>query len=116
MILSPADVHAEEFIANLALWFKLEAISALVGLGVSLATWRLSIHVPPLVVTFAEARLNLARYLAIALEFQLGADILSTAAAPTWDAIGKPSAVAVIRTALNYFLCRDLQEHGASKA
>ena len=114
-ILPPADVGAEEIIANLVLWLKLalEAIGALViGLGMSLATWHLLVHVPPLVVTFAEVRLNLARYLAIALELQLGADILSTAVAPTRDAIGKHSAVAVIRTTLNYFLRRDLQEHG----
>ena len=57
-------------------------------------------------------RLTLARFLAIALEFQLGADILSTAVAPTWDAIGKLAAVAIIRTALNYFLSRDMQETG----
>ena len=55
---------------------------------------------PPAVVTFADVRLTPARFLAIALEFQLGADILSTAVAPTWDAIGKLAAVAVIRTAL----------------
>ena len=34
-----------------------------------------------------------ARFLAIALEFQLGADILSTAVAPSWDAIGKLGAI-----------------------
>jgi uncharacterized membrane protein len=51
-----------------------------------------------------------ARTLAIALEFQLGADILSTAVAPSWDAIGKLGAIAVIRTALNYFLSREMQE------
>lgn len=114
----PPDVGPEEIIANLVLWLKLavEAIGALViGLGMSLAAWHLLVHVPPLVVTFAEVRLTLARYLAIALELQPGADILSTAVAPTWDAIGKLAAVAVIRTALNYFLGRDLQEHGTSK-
>jgi hypothetical protein len=53
--------------------------------------------------------LTLARFLAIALEFQLGADILSTAVAPSWDAIGKLAAIAVIRTALNYFLSREMR-------
>ena len=53
-------------------------------------------------------RLTLARYLALALEFQLGADILSTAIAPTWDQIGKLGAIAVIRTALNFFLEREI--------
>ena len=55
-------------------------------------------------------RLTFARYLALALEFQLGADILSTAIAPTWDQIGKLGAIAVIRTALNYFLGLEIRE------
>lgn len=55
-------------------------------------------------------RLTLARYLALALEFQLGADILTTAIAPTWDQIGKLGAIAVIRTALNYFLGKEIRE------
>ena len=57
---------------------------------------------------FIDVRLTLARFLAIALEFQLGADILSTAVTPSWDAIGKLAAIAVIRTTLNYFLSRDM--------
>lgn len=55
-------------------------------------------------------RLTLARYLALALEFQLGADILSTAIAPSWDQIGKLGAIAIIRTALNFFLTREMRE------
>jgi uncharacterized membrane protein len=58
---------------------------------------------------FLTVRLGLARYLALALEFQLGADILSTAISPSWDQIGKLGAIAVIRTALNYFLMREME-------
>ncbi|MFO7594680.1 MAG: DUF1622 domain-containing protein [Pseudomonadota bacterium] len=58
---------------------------------------------------FFNVRLSLARYLAVALEFQLAADILSTAIAPSWDQIGKLGAIAIIRTALNYFLMREMQ-------
>ena len=61
---------------------------------------------------FTDVRLTLGRYLALALEFQLGADILSTAIAPSWDQIGKLGAVAVIRTALNFFLTRELRDAG----
>ena len=57
---------------------------------------------------FNSVRLTLASYLALALEFQLGADVLSTAIAPTWDKIGKLGAIAVIRTALNFFLMREI--------
>ena len=59
---------------------------------------------------FNAIRLTLARYLAVALEFQLGADILSTAVAPSWDEIGKLGAIAVIRTGLNFFLSREMEE------
>ena len=59
---------------------------------------------------YTGVRLTLARYLALALEFQLGADILSTAIAPSWDQIGKLGAIAVIRTALNFFLGREMRE------
>lgn len=64
---------------------------------------------------FTAVRLVLARYLALALEFQLGADILSTAVAPTWQQIGRLGAIAVIRTALNYFLSKEMrEEHGVA--
>ena len=55
-----------------------------------------------------EIRLSLGRSLALALEFLLGADILKTAVAPTWNDIGQLAAIAVLRTGLNYFLDREL--------
>jgi uncharacterized membrane protein len=58
---------------------------------------------------FVPVRLTLARYLSLALEFQLAADILSTAIAPSWDQIGKLAAIAVIRTGLNYFLAQEVK-------
>ena len=39
----------------------------------------------------------------MALEFQLGADILSTAVAPSWNEIGKLGAVAVMLASINIF-------------
>lgn len=57
---------------------------------------------------FRSVRLTLARYLSLALEFQLGADILSTAVAPSWDQIGMLAAIVVIRTTLNYFLMHEI--------
>lgn len=64
--------------------------------------------------SFVPIRLAFARYLTLALELQLAADILSTSVAPTWDRIGKLAAIAVIRTALNYFLSRELKDETAS--
>jgi uncharacterized membrane protein len=51
-----------------------------------------------------------ARWIVLALEFALAADIVRTAVAPTWDDIGRLGAIALIRTALNYFLEKDMQE------
>lgn len=65
---------------------------------------------------FTAIRLVLARYLALALEFQLGADILSTAIAPSWQQIGKLGAIAVIRTGLNFFLSKEIQEEQATSS
>jgi uncharacterized membrane protein len=59
---------------------------------------------------FTAIRLTLARYLALALEFQLAADILTTAISPSWEQIGKLGAIAVIRTALNFFLTREMEK------
>jgi uncharacterized membrane protein len=63
--------------------------------------------------SFGPIRLAFARYLTLALELQLAADILSTSVAPTWDRIGKLAAIAVIRTALNYFLGKELKDEQA---
>jgi len=59
---------------------------------------------------FTEVRLDFARYLAMALEFQLAADVLQTAISPTWDQLGILAAVATIRTTLNFFLAREMHE------
>jgi uncharacterized membrane protein len=56
-----------------------------------------------------EIRLNLGRWLALALEFTLAADVLKTAVAPTWDDIGKLAAIATLRTALNFFLQKEVE-------
>lgn len=53
-------------------------------------------------------RVRFGSTLAITLELLLAADILQTAVAPTWDDIGKLAAIAAIRTALNYFLEKEL--------
>lgn len=60
--------------------------------------------------SYIRVRTRFARALALALEFQLGADILSTAVAPSYDALGRLGIVAVIRTFLNYFLAKEIEE------
>ena len=58
----------------------------------------------------SQIRLNLGRWLGVALEFELAADILNTSVTPSWNEIGKLAAIATIRTALNYFLSLDVRE------
>jgi uncharacterized membrane protein len=62
---------------------------------------------------FVAVRLDLGRFLALGLEFQLASDILRTAIAPTFEEIGQLAAVAAIRTALNFFLAREIKEERA---
>jgi len=58
-------------------------------------------------------RLHLARWLALALEITLAADILRTVVAPSWDEIGKLAAIATLRTVLNLFLDREMAQAAA---
>ena len=51
----------------------------------------------------------MGRFLALGLEFQIGADILSTAVAPSFDDVLLLGAIVVIRTVLNYFLSKELE-------
>lgn len=59
---------------------------------------------------FTGVRLTLGRFLALGLEFQLASDVLRTAISPSFDEIGKLAAIAAIRTALNFFLAREIAE------
>jgi uncharacterized membrane protein len=55
-------------------------------------------------------RLSFARWLALGLEFELAADILRTAITPTWNDIQQLAAIAALRTALNYFLAKEIEK------
>jgi uncharacterized membrane protein len=55
-----------------------------------------------------QIRFALGRWLALGLEFELAADILRTAVAPTWNEIGQLAAIAVLRTLLNFFLQKEI--------
>jgi uncharacterized membrane protein len=59
---------------------------------------------------FVPVRLTLGRFLALGLEFQLASDVLRTAVAPSFEELGQLAAVAAIRTALNFFLSREIAE------
>lgn len=55
-------------------------------------------------------RLSLGRALSLALEFQLAADILGTALDPSLTDLEVLGAIVILRTVLNYFLGRELDE------
>ena len=59
-----------------------------------------------------EVWLSFGVWLLLALEFELAADIVRTAIAPTWNDIGQLAAIGAIRTVLNYFLELDLEKYG----
>jgi uncharacterized membrane protein len=49
----------------------------------------------------------------VALEFQLASDVLQTAISPSWDQLGILAAIATIRTALHFFLSREMTNERA---
>jgi uncharacterized membrane protein len=61
------------------------------------------------VFPFSQIRLRFGAWLSLALEFQLGADIVSTTVAPSLEALGNLALLAIIRTFLNYFLGKELE-------
>ena len=110
---SPAN-SIEGNIIVLVQWLKLgiETVGVVfVATGVCVAIAQLArVLIARQPTEFTDIRLTLARYLALALEFELGADILGTAVSPSWDQIGKLGAVAVIRTGLNFFLSMEMRQ------
>ena len=109
---------AEIIVHALAGWLRLiveTTGAAIVGIGFLIAAIRFVRESLRGEGDFTAVRLVLARYLALALEFQLGADILSTAIAPSWDQIGKLGAIAVIRTGLTYFLSMEMRGERATR-
>ena len=118
---SAAESEVHSLIIAFVQWLQegTEILSAaLIGTGVVLASY----HLVRLFLTrkqatqrekrlaYQGARLKLSRFLAMALEFQLAADLLGTTVAPSWDQLGRLGAIAVIRTFLNYFLAREIND------
>lgn len=106
-------VHVLEMLRGAAEWLRLAlgiAGGAVIGLGtVACITEMVRARVLRGDRSLA-ARLSLARYLALALEFQLAADVIETSIVPDWTTIGRLAAIGAIRTALNYFLARDMSD------
>ena len=54
--------------------------------------------------------MHFATWLLLGLEFELAADVIRTAMAPTWSDIGQLASIAAIRTFLSYFLDKDIEK------
>jgi len=89
------------------------ALIIFVGAAIAFVRFLVAAARPRTEHEFTRVRLGLGRYLALGLEFQLASDILSTAVAPTFEEIGKLAAIAAIRTALNYFLGKEIERERA---
>ena len=70
----------------------------------ALTTWNKPNHVK------RDVWLRYARVLIAGMTFQLAADIIETSIRMTWVALGQLALVAAIRTFLNYFLERDVND------
>ncbi len=89
--------------------------AAFIGIGAASAVYLYVLSLLGLrKYTNSDIRLHLGRFLALGLEFQLAADILATAVAPTFYQVQLLAAIAVIRTVLNYFLQKELEREQAS--
>jgi len=105
----------KEITASLADWVEIVA-ALVIGFAVAQATMRAARVFftpgrPPEAID--RLRLGLGRWLALALEFELAADVLRTAISPTWQEIGMLAAIAAIRTGLNYFLQLEIDRDAA---
>lgn len=108
-----------QFFSSLASGLRLFAdISSVVIVGIGLGV-ALYFFIRTLVskqkIQFIKFRISLGRFLVVALEFQLAADIIGTAVAPSWQEIAQVGAIASIRVFLNYFLNLEIKSEENEK-
>jgi uncharacterized membrane protein len=109
---SPALVISKTVIEYLARSVEFAA-ALIIAIAAARATWqsfRLLFSNDAPAEAKVAVRLTLGRWLAVALEFELAADVLNTAVTPTWSDIEKLAAIAALRTALNYFLEKEIRD------
>jgi uncharacterized membrane protein len=100
----------ESLVAALRAALETTAI-VIVAIGAAVTLWRLvGAALARRHLSFNAIRLDMARYLALGLEFLLAADIVLTTIDPDWSTLGELAVIAAIRTALNFFLAREMRE------
>jgi len=101
---------AKQVTINISLAVEILA-AIIIGVAVikTLFNYFLLLKTPFSKISKEEIRVQFGGSVAVSLELLLGADVLATAVAPSWDELGKLAAIAIIRTALNFFLERELK-------
>ncbi|MGL5032189.1 MAG: DUF1622 domain-containing protein [Microcystaceae cyanobacterium] len=97
--------------------FLLEAIAVFcIVLGIFKTGQKaIALHRHHSIDQFSQIRLEFGMWLVLALEFQLGADVLATTLSTSFDDLGKLGIIALIRTFLNYFLMKELESQSQQK-
>jgi uncharacterized membrane protein len=91
-------------------------VEAVAALMIGLAAIEATVRALPLFIRWGPSlqqevepvRLRLGRWLTLALEFEVAADILRTAVAPSWNDIGQLAAIVALRTVLNFILKKEV--------
>lgn len=105
-----AETLLEHIVRGVALALEFTAVLCIVAGFVKtfiLLLKRRQVHYSPM---YNRLRLLFGGWLALALEFQLASDIIKTTVSPTYEHLIQLGAIAVIRTFLNYFLSKELNE------
>lgn len=101
--------HTAEYLAS-----GIELIMlAVLAIGSLRALKAIAVHVIRREALAADVRkiwLHFAGWLVLALEFALAADLIRTVVEPSWEEIGQLAAIGAIRTALAWFLGKDIEE------
>jgi len=83
------------------------AAAGIIGIAIFKVLFRyLSVFpIPKKMLSKEKIRVEFGSSVAVALELMLGADVLATAVAPSWNDIGQLAAIAIIKLAMVSFIC-----------
>ena len=105
-----ADILASSIEVAMMLVLAIGALRALKAIAIQV------IRREALAKKVREIWLHFAGWLVLALEFALAADLIRTVIEPSWQDIGQLAAIGAIRTALAWFLGKDIEEYSRDPA